>query len=757
MLFNIGTFLYNKDRMKKGRSKRLMNFLEGLNDMQREAVLATEGPLLILAGAGSGKTRVLTQRIAYMIEENGVFPQNILAITFTNKAANEMKERIGRLIGDKIDSIWAGTFHSICVRILRRDIEKIGYSSNFVIFDASDQKTLIKDCIKEKNYNEKLYEPKAMLNFIGSQKDVLMEPDTYINENYSDFRERQKGELYSLYQKKLKDNNALDFDDLINKTIEVFEKNPEILEFYQKKFRYILVDEYQDTNRAQYQLVRLLARKYKNICVVGDDDQSIYGWRGADIKNILDFEKDYPNAKVIKLEQNYRSTKTILDAANEVIKNNFGRKNKRLWTSNEPGNVIRTYEAYNEHDEGNFIVDKIKDISNNEGYNLSDFAILYRTNAQSRVLEESLIKAKIPYRIVGGLKFYERKEIKDIICYLRLIQNPVDSISLKRVINIPKRGIGNTTLDKIERYSIDKDESIYSVILDIEDIPGLSHRAITNIKSFTTLINKFIAMKEVISVKELIENVIDATGYIKELEAEDSVEGRTRIENIQEFVSVAMDFEERSEEKSLEEFLANISLLSDIDKEADEPNSVTLMTLHSAKGLEYPIVFISGMEEGIFPTSRAFTSEDDLEEERRLCYVGITRAKKVLYITYASVRTLYGKTTYNGTSRFLKEIPAGLVESCNEGRGKSNDTIAATVEKKTDNKLFRGYTYENTRTERKGTTDGVKAGTKVRHKLWGMGTIVQVSGEGDKTEATIAFDSQGIRKVVLSFAPIEIL
>lgn len=735
-----------------------MKYLEGLNDRQQEAVLATEGPLLVLAGAGSGKTRVLTHRIAYLIEEKDVFPGNILSLTFTNRAAKEMKERISALIGPMAWSIWAGTFHSICVRILRNEIEKIDYSSNFIIYDTADQKTLIKDCIKEKDLNEKMFEPKAIQGFISSQKNILVDPDKYINDNYNDFRERIKGELYALYQKKLKENNALDFDDLIGKTIELFRNHPVVLGYYQEKFKYILVDEYQDTNGAQYELIRLLAHKHKNICVVGDDDQSIYKWRGADIRNILDFEKDYSNTKVIKLEQNYRSTKTILDAANDVIRNNMSRKAKRLWTSNEEGTSINLYRAQNEHDEAYYIVKNIKEIVEKEDRKPSDFAILYRTNAQSRVFEESLMKLNIPYKIVGGLKFYDRKEVKDVIAYLRLIQNPVDNISLKRVINVPKRGIGKKTLEKIEEYSVSKGESMYSAIVDAEEVPGLSHRAITKLKSFASLIGKFIAMSEVLGVKELIENVIDLTGYVEELERENTIESRTRIENIKEFISVAIDFEVNNEEKALEDFLANISLLSDVDKTEDSDEVVILMTLHSAKGLEFPVVFLSGMEEGIFPISRAMTDEDELEEERRLCYVGITRAKEILYLTHTGVRTLYGRTNYNRASRFVDEIPESLVKECNEeDTVKKNSFITKPKAKADSSRYFKGYTYENThKTE---TTDKskleIKAGSKVKHKAWGIGTVVAVKGEGASAVATIAFEGQGVKNLMLSMAPIE--
>ncbi len=1096
-----------------------MNFLDGLNDKQREAVLATEGPLLVLAGAGSGKTRVLTHRIAYIIEEKGIRPYNILALTFTNKAANEMKERIARLIGDEAEDIWAGTFHSICVRILRRDIEKLGYGRNFVIFDTTDQKTLIKDCIKELNLSEKMYEPASMMGFIGSQKDNLVEPDTYINQNYGDFRERQKGEIYSLYQKKLKENNALDFDDLINKTIELFRRFPDILEYYQNKFRYILVDEYQDTNRAQYILINLLSKKYKNVCVVGDDDQcilqgmmvntpngnipiekllegqkvyspsgwgkvlegivekkiekkysgpiikiktktgnvikttpnhimfgklnaqpgvyyvylmykkgkgyrigqtqgvrsregeivnglmvrlnqehgdkawilkicsskeetafyeqlysfkygipttvfhdvgrgismtqkhidelfkeidternslklmndllifeeyphhrqnaiisgssirrlvnltffggritgidkgwhshriafntssdeleekarmadfpvrkgqrntwrieterihydetneygksiqeldsgieivrrarltedesfyympashikpsmsiatfkdgkivedivkevsieeydgyvydisvpnfrqylcqgivvhnSIYGWRGADIRNILDFEKDYLNAKVVKLEQNYRSTKTILDAANQVIENNEGRKSKRLWTANDEGCQIKIFSGANEHEEANFIVDKINELSSKEDRKLSDFAILYRTNAQSRVIEEAFLKANIPYKIVGGHKFYDRKEIKDIIAYLRLIQNPVDNYAFKRIINVPKRGIGKTSLDRLEQYSIEKGDSIFGAMLECEEVPGLTQRAKESLNSFSSLIRKFMAMKELFTVTELIENLIDSIGYIEEIQQEESVQAESRIENIKEFLSVAVNFEETSEDKTLEEFLANISLLSDLDKtDETDRDTVTMMTLHSAKGLEFPVVFMTGMEESLFPTSRAYFSEDDMEEERRLCYVGITRAEEMLFMTRAFSRMLYGKTGVNSMSRFLREIPEELIEDLNESRASTTSTFSTKINTSMSPKYFTGYTIENTRKSPNNPSKDIKPGMKVNHKAWGVGTVVQVKELENDKEITIAFNSQGIKKLMLSFAPIEVI
>ena len=730
-----------------------MTYTEGMNEKQKEAVLATEGPLLVLAGAGSGKTRVLTHRIAYLIEELGISPYSILTLTFTNKAANEMKERIRNLIGEKANDLWAGTFHSVCVRILRMNIEKIGYSSNFVIYDSTDQKTLIKDCIKEKNLNDKMFDPASILNFISSQKDKMITPQMHLREFGGDYKEKQMGELYELYQKKLKMNNALDFDDLIGKTIDLLRENEDVLEYYQNKFKYILVDEYQDTNKAQYMLVKLLSDKYKNICVVGDADQSIYKFRGADIRNILDFEKDYPESQTIKLKQNYRSTKNILKAANSVIENNTDRKPKALWTDNTEGSCINLFNAQNEHGEADFIISKIKEFK--EDKSLNDFAILYRTNAQSRVLEEGLIKAKIPYKIVGGLKFYDRKEIKDIVAYLRAIQNPVDNISIKRIINTPKRGIGKTTLDKVELLSVERNESMYSTLLDAQTIPGLSQRAATKLKDFISLLGTFMAMKELLSVKELIEHVIDTIGYVKQLELEDTIEARGRIENIEEFLSVAIDYENNAEDGNLEDFLANILLVSDINnEELDE--TITLMTLHSAKGLEFPIVFMTGMEEGLFPSGRSVTDEVQLEEERRLCYVGITRAEEELFMSYASMRMLYGKTNYNAPSRFLRELPESLLESCNKDKPKIKDI---TTKKKNiaNSRYFTGYTAENTNMSPSmdNNKEGINAGSKVKHKVFGLGTVVQVKGQGEKMEATIAFESQGIKKVMIAFAPIE--
>ena len=737
-----------------------MDYLKGLNDRQKEAVLHGEGPLLILAGAGSGKTRVLTHRIAYLIEENRIFPGNILAITFTNKAANEMKERIADLLDGNIDDIWMGTFHSICVRILRRDIDKIGFQRSFSIYDRDDQITLMKECIKELNLSKDMYKERSVLATISTLKDSMTPPDTYINENYSDFYSKNVGELYALYEKKLKQNNALDFDDLIIKTVELFKANPTILEYYQKKFKYIFVDEYQDTNKIQYQFIRLLSGQNKNICVVGDPDQSIYGWRGADITNIIDFEKDFENATTIRLEQNYRSTQNILNVANYVIKNNYDRIDKKLWTDNNEGSQVVVENSLDSDEEARFVANKIEEHMK-EGYNPSDFAILYRTNAQSRSFEEAFMRRNIPYKLVGGLRFYDRKEIKDIIAYLKLIQNPVDDISLKRIINVPRRGIGNATMEKVEGYASEIGESIYNVLLDVEQIPGLSTRAKNSLKTFIDMINKFMAMREVMGIQEFIEEVVYGVGYIKELEDEGSIESQTRLDNIKEFISVAIDFQVANPEGTLEDFLANISLLSDVDKTEDIDNSVTLLTVHSAKGLEFPIVFMVGMEEGLFPISRALESESELEEERRLCYVAITRAEKLLYISFAKIRTIYGKTNYTLPSRFIDEMPKNLIDMGKQRGGSPYQISGNTRAQSSREQLIRVRDFSKKPSTPRAKTSiantKVKEGTKVKHKKWGIGTIVQLKDRGDDKEIVIAFDKAGLKRLLLSIAPIEIV
>lgn len=722
--------------------------LSTLNDMQRKAVLKTDGALLLLAGAGSGKTRVLTYRIAHLINDLEVHPSNILAITFTNKASNEMRERVEGIIGSDAKNMWISTFHSCCVRILRKDIEKIGYTRSFVIYDRSDQMTLMKDCIKELNINDKMYEAKTVLGHISDAKDKMINSKRFREIHKNDFRMSNIAKVYSLYQERLMRNNALDFDDLIMKAIEILENNEGVLDFYQRKFRYIMVDEYQDTNRAQYKLVNMLAKRHGNLCVVGDDDQSIYGWRGADIKNILEFEKDYEDALVVKLEQNYRSTQTILDAANKVIANNITRKNKKLWTESSSGDRIRTFKSRDEKEEGDFIAHSIKKLNNDndKGIEYRDCAILYRTNAQSRALEEALIKQNIKYRIFGGIKFYERKEIKDLIAYLRIIQNPVDDISLKRIINVPKRGIGLRTLEKIEDISLIKKESMYLSLYNAENI-DVSSRVKSKLREFTTLISALSAMKDVYSVTKLIEKVLENTGYIKELEKDDSIENQTRIENLKEFLSVAVEFEKTSEEKDLETFLATISLISDMDSSDEDDNYVSLMTLHSAKGLEFPVVFLAGLEEGVFPISRALTDEIELEEERRLCYVGITRAMKTLYMTYAASRTIYGKTNYSRISRFIGELPKDCLKSLNKNEPQSKIL-------KKQNSIVEKYKQRHMEKDAKNIDNKeVVLGAKVKHPAFGTGTVVAKSG----CTVSIAFENKGIKSINLEYVKLNVI
>lgn len=638
----------------------MKNLIDNLNKEQREAVLHTDGPLLIFAGAGSGKTRVLTHRIAYLIEEKGVYPSSILAITFTNKAANEMKERVINLLNCHYD-MWVSTFHSACVRILRMETEALeGYKKNFIIFDSDDQQKLIKECLKELNYNEKNFPPREVLSIISNAKDQLMGPNKFMDRYGRDFRLKKIGDIYSLYQKKLKSNNAMDFDDILFNTVKLFENNEEILRKYQQKFKYILVDEYQDTNNCQYKLVNLLAKEHKNLCVVGDDDQCIYTWRGADIRNILNFEKDFPHAKVIKLEQNYRSTQTILDAANNVIKNNSGRKSKKLWTEKDEGKPIVYYKAINERDEADFIIGEIDRLAFSDVRSLKDFAILYRTNAQSRIIEELCMARGIPYKIVGGHRFYDRKEVKDVIAYLRSILDPEGDMSIKRIINVPKRGIGKATLETLEKYARDNGDSLYGALLLIEDVDGIGKKAKNNIKEFVSLMAEFMTIAEKESVSEIIKQVISKSGYLEELEGGDE-EDKGRAENIRELVSAAIEYEDKNDDSSLQGFLENLALMSDIDGLEEERDGITLMTLHSAKGLEYPVVFISGMEEGLFPSMQSTFEDYRLEEERRLMYVGITRAKEKLYLTSAFERTLFGSTSYTMDSRFLNEIPKKLL------------------------------------------------------------------------------------------------
>jgi DNA helicase II / ATP-dependent DNA helicase PcrA len=730
-----------------------MNFLAekllaGLNPQQQAAVKATEGPLLIMAGAGSGKTRVLTHRIAYLMAEKHIAPWNILAITFTNKAAREMKERIQNLLGGAAEEIWISTFHSMCVRILRRDIDRIGINRNFSILDTTDQLSVLKTILKEKNIDPKKFDPRAILGTISSAKNELLSPEEYAKQAGS-YYEKVVSEVYEEYQKRLLRNHSLDFDDLIMTTIQLFKRVPEVLEYYQYKFQYIHVDEYQDTNRAQYILVKLLAERFKNLCVVGDSDQSIYRWRGADIQNILSFEKDYPNATVILLEQNYRSTKRILQAANEVIENNLNRKPKKLWTENPEGNKIVYYQAMNEADEAQFVAGKIKEYVDSGKRKYSDFAILYRTNAQSRVMEEVLLKSNINYKIVGGIKFYDRKEIKDILAYLRLIANPNDDISLIRIINVPKRGVGASSLDKIISYASANGLSIFEALGEIEQI-GLSSRIVTPLVQFRQQIEHWGQMQEYLSVTELVEEVLDKSGYRDMLRAEKTLEAQSRLENIDEFLSVTKHFENTNDDKSLIAFLTDLALVADIDQlDAEEDNqndAVVLMTLHSAKGLEFPVVFIIGMEEGIFPHGRSLDDEAEMEEERRLAYVGITRAEEELFLTSAQMRTLFGRTGINPVSRFISEIPDELIDNLNETLRK-NSPFTARQQTRT--------MVRPAATATGGEAIDWRVGDKAEHKKWGIGTVVSVRGEGDDKELDIAFPSPiGIKRLLAKFAPI---
>lgn len=656
--------------------------INGLNDKQKEAVLATDGPCLVIAGAGSGKTKVLTHKIAYDIE-SGIKPWNILAITFTNKAANEMKERIEKLIGDAAKDLWMGTFHSICVRILRRYIDRIGYKTDFVIFDTSDQKTLIKECLKTLKVDDKIFTDRGVLSEISNGKNEMLEPKAYGVKYAGDFRKKTIAEIYELYQRRLRENNAIDFDDIINFTIKILSENPDVLDYYTEKFKYILVDEYQDTNKAQFTLVSLLASKYGNVTAVGDNDQGIYSFRGADISNILNFERDFPGTRIIKLEQNYRCTGNILKAANAVIKHNENKYDKKLWTENEEGHLPCIYCGEDEYDEGRYIVEQINHLKTEEYYKNSDFTILYRMNAQSRAIEDILMREGIPYKVIGGLKFYERKEIKDIIAYLRLIHNSADNLSLKRIINEPKRGIGKTSIEQIQEISDKTGNSMYEIIRNAQEY-GLT-RVFSNSRDFIEQIEYLKSKKDELKISDLIKETLNKTGYTKALENENSVEAETRIENLEEFLTVAIEFEEESADNTLAEFLENITLSSDIDGMEDQDNSITLMTLHSAKGLEFPVVFLVGMEEGIFPGYKTIGEPQALEEERRLFYVGITRAKQYLYLTCAKHRTIFGSTSYNQVSRFVKEIPEELLEG-----------YAEVVERKSvDKEEFKDYGYRD--------------------------------------------------------------
>ena len=735
--------------------------LNGMNPRQKEAVLHTDGPLLLMAGAGSGKTRVLTHRIAYLIEEKEVNPWNILAITFTNKAAKEMKERVNAILASGGEDVWVSTFHSMCVRILRKDVDFIGYNRNFTIIDSSEQLTLMKRILKELNIDPKKYDPRSILGTISQAKNSLQTPQDFAKMQGS-YYEEIVAKCYAAYQKELQYNQCMDFDDLIMNTIRLFEEHPDSLTYYQNKFHYIHVDEYQDTNHAQYTLVNLLAGRFRNLCVVGDADQSIYGWRGADMQNILDFEKDYPDAAVILLEQNYRSTKNILSAANQVIENNSNRKPKNLWTENKEGNKITYYRADNERDETRFIVDRMQEEIRSNHRNYGDFAILYRTNAQSRVMEETLLKANIPYKMVGGHKFYDRKEIKDILAYLNVLANPQDSISFERIVNSPKRGIGPGSIEKLRSFASLHEWPLLEAAQNVE-LANIGGKAGQQLGSFGEMIQEVTQMIPYLTVTELTKEVLDRSGYLEDLKIQNTLEAQARIENLEEFLTVTQEFDKQFEQQNEEDadapeekltvFLNDLALVSDIDNLEEDASQVTLMTLHAAKGLEFPVVFLIGLEEGVFPLSRALMEESELEEERRLAYVGITRAEEALYLTNAFSRTLYGRTQYNRPSRFVEEIDQELLEI--EGM-RPTPKKTPVFAKKT------AYSYKQPETavvSSKSATGGEKnswkPGDKVKHKKWGLGTVVRVSGTSKDLELDVAFPSQGVKRLLAAFAPIE--
>ena len=815
-----------------------MSLLDDLNPMQKKAVEQIDGPCLVIAGAGSGKTKVLTYKVAYLIE-NGIKPWNILAITFTNKAANEMKERVEKLVGVATNEIWLGTFHSVCVRILRKFIDRLGYDNSFIIFDTSDQKTLVKNCLKELNVDSKLFTEKSVLNEISNAKNEMMDPDEY-NDNYSgDYRKKIIGKIYSLYQKKLKENNAVDFDDIINLTIKILQNNKDIIDYYSDKFKYILVDEYQDTNKSQFVLVSLLASRNGNITAVGDSDQSIYSFRGADITNILNFEKDFPGTKIVKLEQNYRCTGNILKDANAVIKHNGNKYKKKLWTENDEGELPTVYCGNDEYQEASYVVRKINELERTEKMKNSDFAILYRMNSQSRAIEDVLRREDVPYKIIGGLKFYERKEIKDTIAYLRLIANQADNLALERIINEPKRGVGKTSLDKIEQISNETGMPMYEVVKNAQNyVPKIY----SNTRPFIDLIEKYKKLaliqgqeeaetdtttenleesnsseNEKIAIPELITSVLKESGYTDSLKNENTVEAESRIQNIEEFLTVAEEFEKESADKSLNEFLNNISLSSDTDNLEETDDVVTLMTLHSAKGLEYPVVFLVGMEEGIFPGYQSMGDDNELEEERRLFYVGITRAKKYLFLTCANMRKIFGSTSYNPPSRFLKEIPKDLLDGYDEVfenkkqedtfedsgyswkynkseggtnwnrntsgslnyfggnfsrsvsvNGNSNGKVVTHKISSDDSTLVNNSspfkrTAEsflaslNVRNNSNVDISKYKVGQNVFHKKFGKGKIVKLEPEGDDIKVDLEFEKFGHKRLMAKFAGLEIL
>lgn len=766
-----------------------MSIYESLNPVQQEAVYHTEGPLLILAGAGSGKTRVLTHRIAYLIDECQVNPWNILAITFTNKAAGEMRERVDQIVDFGAEDIWVSTFHSTCVRILRRYIDRLGYDRSFTIYDGDDQKTVIKEVCKKLNIDTKIYKERTLLSAISSAKDEMIGPKEYLLRSEGDYARQRIAQVYEEYQKRLKSNNALDFDDLLFKTVELFKTDAEVLNYYQDRFKYIMVDEYQDTNTVQFQFVSLLAAKYRNLCVVGDDDQSIYKFRGANIHNILDFEKTFPDAKVIKLEQNYRSTKTILDAANGVIHHNQGRKDKTLWTDNEQGVPIALNQYQTEYEEAMGIVNDIAAKTERHEAEYKDFAVLYRTNAQSRVLEEKFVTRNIPYRVVGGVNFYQRKEIKDILAYLKIINNGQDDVAVRRVVNVPKRGIGATTVTKAAEYADQWGISLYEAFKQVDGIPGLG-RAAAKINGFVNLIQVFRTKADYMSLAELYDEVLEDTGYLKELQAEQTDEATTRIENLDELRNKIVAYEEETEQPSLNELLEQIALVADVDNMDDSDNKVILMTLHSAKGLEFPYVYLCGMEDGLFPSYMTIANDDpmEIEEERRLCYVGITRAMKKLTLSYAMCRMIHGQTQYNKISRFVKEIPPQLIGgslprerfprkaeddlpwntgSASNGISGFGGSRAGTYGSGSrmgtgvgNRGIRQSHKFDVSAFAKKGgdmkkTAPDYEVGDTVKHIKFGTGVVQAIKDGGKDYEVTVDFPKYGPKKMFAGFAKLK--
>ena len=743
-----------------------MSIYDTLNKEQREAVFHTEGPLLILAGAGSGKTRVLTHRIAYLIDEKGVNPWNILAITFTNKAAGEMRERVDRIVGFGSESIWVSTFHSTCVRILRRHIERLGYSTNFTIYDADDQKTLMKDVCKQLQIDTKIYKERSLLAAISSAKDEMITPDAYELNAAGDYHKQKIAKVYREYEKQLRSNNALDFDDLLVKTVQLLQTQPDILEYYQERFRYIMVDEYQDTNTVQFKLISILAKKYRNLCVVGDDDQSIYKFRGANIKNILNFENVFEDARVIKLEQNYRSTENILNAANGVIRNNYGRKDKALWTENGVGDKIVFQQFDNAYDEADYIVSDIRSHVREGVRSYNDHAILYRTNAQSRMFEEKFVTANIPYKVVGGINFYARKEIKDLLAYLKTIDNGLDDLAVKRIINVPKRGIGLTTINRVQENAVERGVGFYEALRTVDMIPGIG-RGVAKLESFVALIEHFKESAKTMLVSELMQEILDYTGYMEELKEEGGEEAETRIENIDELLSKIAAYEESCEDEipTLSGFLEEVALVADIDSLDESSDYVVLMTLHSAKGLEFPEVYLAGMEDGIFPSYMTITADDpsEIEEERRLCYVGVTRAMENLTLTCARRRMMRGEVQYNKMSRFLKEIPVHLFAT-------GGNAVQKEAQEPTQNvylqakQTFKAQPFSTQSFVAKpaqnfgvktGGGPGYDVGDRVRHMKFGEGLVTSIVEGGRDYEVTVQFDTVGVKKMFAGFAKLQ--